>query len=88
MQRPEMRDKFLQIMESQGLTDLDVTRVHKRILDSDDNTNALKAARMYHELKGRLSNRREEQVPRFAMQININLGSPNTPESDKSQNGT
>jgi len=77
MDRPEVQDAFLRLMESQGLTDINANSRHERILREGDDPTALKAIRMVHELKGRLgSGSRSHESRNVNLNFNVDIGTP------------
>lgn len=87
MARPEIQEKFLSSMKRYGLHDSNVNRVHGEILANGEESNRLKAVRMYHELKGRLGNIKSEGGSVVATQIifNINDHKPQDNSDDRTK---
>ena len=76
-----VKERFIELMEQQGLHDKGANNVHANILYNGEQSNRLKAVRMYHELKGRLSNfRGAGEGVNLAMQLNITV-SPSHPST-------
>ena len=77
MDRPEVQDEFLVLMERQGLTDSNLNDVHEGLLRDKDGNLRIKAVRMAHELKGRLGPRNHVTESRSVnLNINLDAGTP------------
>lgn len=79
----KVHDRFLELMEKQGLTDSRFNKVHSNLLDDQDGNLRFKALRLAHELKGRLGQGIKEASTILATQININIESHNPNDTNK-----
>lgn len=70
-----VHDRFIELMEQSGLNDDLAVRKHKELIEGDDGNLIYKGVRMYHELKGRLSQARDSVTQIVgAVNVQINIG--------------
>lgn len=82
MDKPEIQSMFIENMRKHGLHDDNVNKHHSKVLEHGDDTNVLKAVRMYHELKGRLGQHQSKPQTVGQVLININVRGNGRPSID------